>query len=85
MNRLEAKRYAHQVVAGLVRQHLEAAADLLGGEDGGAIRAALAALAEQHARYGPKTTDPAPRLRARWVTPLLDERPPVQGALAEEG
>ncbi len=83
MTRAEAKRFAHREVANLLLNHfgLVTRADvrpMIGRglfdiePDGPLLRAAIEAIAEQHLRYGPKSTDQEPRGYAPHTTPLLD-------------
>jgi len=57
MNRYEAARYAHQLAA----EAIERAAQRATGPDAAAIASALRRIVEQHRRFGPKSTDRAPR------------------------
>jgi hypothetical protein len=70
MKRHEVKRYAHAVVVEAIDDVAETWWDH--GPDGPAIRAALSAIREQHARWSPKAADARPRGMPKPETPLLD-------------
>jgi hypothetical protein len=70
MKRHEAKRYAHFIIATAIHGVPEMWWDH--GPDGPAIRAALAAIREQHERWSPKAADAKPRGMPKPETPLLD-------------
>lgn len=60
MNQDEATRYAHRLVAdALARSVIDIA-----GPDGPKIARAVVRIVEQHRRFGPKSTDRAPRADA---------------------
>lgn len=65
MNAHEARRFAHRFIADTVRNELmsSTASDYawIESKDRAKIIAALDALIEQHERFGPKSTDRAPR------------------------
>jgi hypothetical protein len=68
MTREEARRYAHRLASEVIQQISTKSY----GVDGPAIMSALAALAEQHVRYGPKSTDRPPNQVVPHTTPLFD-------------
>lgn len=68
MTRDEARRYAHRLAAEAIQRLTTQGY----GVDGPPIMSALAALAEQHLRYGPKSTDRPPNQVVPHTTPLFD-------------
>lgn len=77
MTRDEARRFAHLLAAQSIQQLTTTGY----GTDGPAIMRALAGLAEQHMRYGPKSTDRAPNQTKPVSTPLLDSIGDPDGAI----
>jgi hypothetical protein len=68
LTREEARRFAHRLASESIQQIKTNTF----GVDGPAIMSALAALAEQHVRYGPKSTDRPPNQSVPHSTPLFD-------------
>lgn len=82
MNKQEAKRYAHKLVANAIGNELH---DQLGfklSPDAPKILAALSAMQETHTRFGPRTGDRPPREKENRGEPLPfgdDDEPAVLG------
>jgi hypothetical protein len=85
MNKQEAKRYAHKIAADAIDRELDVWLAVADTSDGQQVLAALRAVVEQHRRFGPKSTDHVPQLRAPLDTPLLDvlDREPRQMSMAD--
>lgn len=69
MNKAEARRFAHKLASEAIQQ----ISTKTYGADGPTIMSALADLAEQHRRFGPKTTDREPNIVEPHSTPLFSE------------
>ena len=86
MTRAEAKRFAHKLVADVMQNEAgtTSASDWpwLAGQDALEILSAVRAIVEHHQRYGPKSTDRAPREPEADPHPML---PGITEQIAEHG
>jgi hypothetical protein len=74
VNAQEARRFAHRLVAEVIgATDFNTTAIAVTSPDWPRVEIALSAIREQHHRFGPKSTDRAPRAaRSPHLTPLLD-------------